>query len=88
VRDDVRIEISDAAEALREPATAAEIAGRHTLLTRHGRPVAIVVSHDEYLALAETVAIAADQALVAAIGGAEQQLTRGDFYDAEDLLVE
>ena len=85
---DVRMEITEAEEALREPAAAAEIAGRHTLFTRNGRPVAILLSHDEYLALAETVAIASDPALVALIGRAEQQLAAGDIYDAEDLLVE
>lgn len=85
---DVRIEITEADETLREPAAAAEISGRHTLFTRNGRPVAILLSHDEYLALAETVAVAADPALIATIGRAEQQLTSGDVYDAEDLLVE
>ena len=85
---DVTIELGDAAEAMREPVMAAEIAGRHTLFTRGGKPVAILLSHDEYLALAETVAIAADPALIAALGRAEQQLTKGDVYDAEDLLVE
>lgn len=85
---DVRIEITDAEEALREPASAAEIAGRHTIFTRNDRPVAILLSHDEYLALAETVAIAADPALAAVIGRAEQQLAAGDLHDAEDLLVE
>ncbi|MGK2858644.1 MAG: type II toxin-antitoxin system prevent-host-death family antitoxin [Thermoanaerobaculia bacterium] len=86
--EDVRIEIIDTEEPLREHASAAEVAGRHTLFTRNGRPVAILLSHDEYLALAETVAIAADPALVAVIGRAERQLTAGDLYDAEDLLVE
>lgn len=85
---DARIELTDADESLREPAAAAEIAGRHTLFTRNGRPVAILLSHDEYLALAETVALAADPSLLTRIGTAEQELGRGDVYDAEDLLVE
>lgn len=85
---DVRIEIADTEEPLREHASAAEIAGRHTLFTRNDRPVAILLSYDEYLALAETVAVAADPGLVATIGRAEQQLASGDIYDAEDLLVE
>ncbi len=85
---DVRIEITEADEALREPALAAEISGRHTIFTRNGRPVAILLSYDEYLALAETVAIAADPALIEVIGRAEQQLMSGDLYDVEDLLVE
>ena len=86
--EDVWIEIADSDESLRDLASAAEIAGRHTLFTRNGRTVAILLSHDEYLALAETVAVAADPTLVAAIGRAEQQLISGDVYDAEDLLVE
>jgi len=86
--EDVRIEITEADEALREAASAAEISGRHTVFTRNGRPVALLLSHDEYLALAETVAIAADPALVASLGRAEQQLAKGDLYDAEDFLVE
>lgn len=85
---DVRIEITEADESLREPVSAAEISGRHTIFSRNGRPVAILLSHDEYLALAETVAIAADGELMTAIGHAEQELARGDVYDAEDILVE
>ncbi|MBI2212706.1 MAG: hypothetical protein HYU52_03595 [Acidobacteria bacterium] len=88
MREAVRIDILESGDELREAASAAEIAGRHTLLLRGEKPVAIVLSHDEYLALAETVAIAADPALVARIGVAEQELAKGDVYDAEDLFVE
>jgi PHD/YefM family antitoxin component YafN of YafNO toxin-antitoxin module len=82
------VEITEVDDAMREAAAAAEISGRHTLFTRNDKPVAILLSHDEYLALAETVAIAADPSLLTRIGLAEQELVRGDVYDAEDLLVE
>jgi PHD/YefM family antitoxin component YafN of YafNO toxin-antitoxin module len=88
MRNEARIDILESGDELREAASAAEIAGRHTLLLRGDRPVAIVLSHDEYLALAETVAIAADPALLSRIGIAEQELGKGDVYDVEDLLVE
>lgn len=82
------VEINEVDDAMREAAAAAEIAGRHTLFTRNDKPVAILLSHDEYLALAETVAIAADPAILTRIGVAEQEIAKGDVYDAEDLLVE
>jgi PHD/YefM family antitoxin component YafN of YafNO toxin-antitoxin module len=88
MRNEARIDILESGDELREAAAAAEISGRHTLFTRNDKPVAILLSHDEYLALAETVAIAADPALLSRIGIAEQELGKGDVYDAEDLIVE
>lgn len=86
MRDDVTIDIHETGDGLREAAAAAEISGRHTVVARGDRPVAIVLSHDEYLALAETVAVAADHVLTTRIGVAERQIAGGDVYDAEDLL--
>lgn len=86
--NEARIDLLESGDELREAASAAEISGRHTIFTRNGKPVAILLSHDEYLALSETVAIAAEPSLVSRIGIAEQELAKGDVYDAEDLLVE
>jgi mRNA-degrading endonuclease RelE of RelBE toxin-antitoxin system len=52
---------------------------------RGERPVAILVSHDEYLALRETIDIAADAELMARIAAAEQQTAKGALLLLEDL---
>ena len=52
---------------------------------RGERPVAILVSHDEYLALRETIDIAADAELMARIAAAELQTAKGAVLLLEDL---
>ena len=54
-----------------------ELTGSRTTFERNGRAVAILVSHDEYLALRETIAIAADDALRALLDAAEDEARRG-----------
>lgn len=65
-----------------------ELTGRRTVFLRGGKPVALVVSHDEYLALRETVALAADPALIHDLQRREDEARRGALYLPEDLFVE
>jgi PHD/YefM family antitoxin component YafN of YafNO toxin-antitoxin module len=84
-----RREIADlASEELRASVGACELTGRRTIFERNGKPVAVLLSHDEYLALRETIAIAADEALRARIGEADEQVRRGAILAIEDLLEE
>ena len=81
-----RVEILDLAGEARELVRDCEITGQRTLFTRNGREVAILVSHDEYLALRETIEIAGDAALRAQIDAGEEEVRRGAMMVVEDLV--
>lgn len=81
-----RVEILDLAAEARELVRDCEITGQRTLFTRNGREVAILISHDEYLALRETIDIAGDVALREQIAAAEAEVQRGALLLIEDLL--
>ena len=48
---------------MRELVGECELTGRRTTFTRNGRPVVVLISHDEWLALRETIDVASDEAL-------------------------
>jgi len=59
------------------------------LITRNGRPAAVLLSADEYDSLSETVAIRADRDLMAEIRRGLRGLKRGSkIYALEELLPE
>ena len=59
------------------------------VITRNGRPAAILVSPDEYEGLKETQAIRSDRELVAEIRRGLQMLkSGGKIYTLEELLPE
>ena len=63
-----------------------ELTGRHTIFLRNERPVAILISHDEYLALRETIEIASDTDLREGLERAEAEINRGAVLLPEDLF--
>jgi PHD/YefM family antitoxin component YafN of YafNO toxin-antitoxin module len=65
-----------------------ELTGRRTLFHRGERPVAILISHDEYLALRETIDIAGDKVLMDRMAAADVQTQRGAVLLPEDLFGE
>jgi len=67
------IEVFDLPEDAREFVRECEVKGERTLLQRAGRPVAMLVSYDEYLALRETVDIANDADLGASLNAAAEE---------------
>jgi PHD/YefM family antitoxin component YafN of YafNO toxin-antitoxin module len=77
-----------ASEELRAVVGECELTGRRTIFERNGRPVAVLLSHYEYLALRETIAIGADEALRARIDAADEQVRRNQIMAVEDLLEE
>jgi len=81
-----RVEILDLAGEARELVRDCEITGKRTVFTRNGREVAILISHDEYLALRETIEIAGDAALREQIAAGEKEVSRGAMLLVEDLL--
>ena len=83
---DRRVEILDLADEARELVRDCEITGKRTVFTRNGREVAMLVSHDEYLALRETIEIAGDAALREQIEAGEKEVTRNALMLVEDLV--
>ncbi|HEY6139030.1 MAG TPA: type II toxin-antitoxin system Phd/YefM family antitoxin [Thermoanaerobaculia bacterium] len=80
-----RIDILDLPPAVRELVGECELTGRRTLFTRNGRAVVALVSHDEWLALRETLDIANDEALRAQLAQGEAEAQRGAVMEVEDL---
>jgi prevent-host-death family protein len=76
-----QIDILDLGEDSRDLIRECEVQGKQTVFTRNGRPVAILVSHDEYQALRETIDIANDAELFAKLAEADQEEieTRGVY---------
>ena len=83
-----RLELLELPDAVRELVSECELTGRQTIFERGGRPVAILVSHDEYVALHETIEIASDTDLRQRITAADEQANRGAVLLPEDLFGE
>ncbi len=83
---DKQLEILDLPDDVRALIGECELTGKRTLFSRNGRPVAMLVSYDEYLALRETADIVGDSALLARITDAEAEVKRGAMLMAEDLF--
>jgi mRNA-degrading endonuclease RelE of RelBE toxin-antitoxin system len=71
----------DLPEDTRDLIRECEAKGARTVFERNGRPVAVLVSHDEYMALRETVEIANDSLLFAKLAEAdgEEPEQRGKY---------
>lgn len=83
-----RLQILDSPPAVRELVRECELTGRRTVFERNGRPVAILVSHDEYLALRETIEIAGDPDLRGILDATEAEIRRNALLLPEDLFGE
>jgi mRNA-degrading endonuclease RelE of RelBE toxin-antitoxin system/PHD/YefM family antitoxin component YafN of YafNO toxin-antitoxin module len=68
-----RLDILDLPENVRDLIRECEAQGQQTFFERNGRPVAALVSYDEYLALRETIEIANDSLLFARISEADEE---------------
>jgi prevent-host-death family protein len=67
------IDVLDLPEDARDLVRECEAQGQQTAFTRNGRPVAMLVSYDEYLALRETIEIANDSLLFARLAEADEE---------------
>ena len=83
---DKRLELLDLPPDVRQLVAECEISGKRTVFSRDGRPVAILLSHDEYLALRETIDIANNADLRRQIETAEDEVKRGAMMLPEDLF--
>jgi PHD/YefM family antitoxin component YafN of YafNO toxin-antitoxin module len=85
---DNALDILSLDESLRRLVSETEILGRRTLFSRNGKRVAVLLSHDEFLALNETLDIATGEAIRSRLEIAEEQVRRGQLLAVEDLFVE
>jgi prevent-host-death family protein len=60
----------------------------HVLVTRNGRPAAVLVPIDEYEALEETAEILSDASTLAAIEAGLAEIANGETVTLEDLRAE
>jgi len=56
--------------------------GKHLIITRNGRPEAVMLSPEEL----ETLEIKADTKLLQSIVRAEEDIRKGDLYSHEDIF--
>lgn len=83
-----RLQILDEPLEVRELVSECELTGRRTVFERNGRPVAILVSYDEYLALRETIEIGGDSDLRSMLDSTEEEIRRNALLLPEDLFGE
>lgn len=64
-----------------------EVVGRreHVVITRSGRPAAVLLSADEYESLQETLDVLADEELVGALRESEADVRAGRLESLEDV---
>ena len=55
--------------------------GAELTITKHGRPVAVLIAYDEYESLVETVNILSDPDTMAAVEEAESDIEAGRLVD-------
>ncbi len=70
------LDVLDLSDDARDLIRECEAMGTRTVFERNGRPVAMLVSHDEYTALRETIEIANDSLLFAKIVEADEESRR------------
>jgi len=83
-----RLELLELSPDVRQLVAECEVSGKRTQFDRDGRPVAILVSYDEYLALRETIDILNNAQLRQQIEVSEDELRRNALLLPEDLFVE
>ena len=59
--------------------------GTQCVITKHGRPVAVIVSSDEYESLIETLNILGDSDTMAAIAQGEAEFAASEFVRLDEI---
>ena len=73
--------LSDARERLSEIVDDVALTGGDFVITKHGKPTAVLMAFDEYENLIETLNILSDSEAVAAIREAEADLAAGELVE-------
>ena len=75
--------LSEARERLSEIVDEVAMTGGEFLITKHGRPMAVLLASDEYESLIETLNILSDSDAMAAIREAEDDLASGELINLD-----
>jgi prevent-host-death family protein len=76
------VPVTEMREKLSEVIDAVVTTGEEWVITRHGKPLAVVLSYDEYESLIETVNILSDHETMDAIREGVSDLTSGEDPEA------
>ena len=75
--------LTDARNRLSEIVDEVTTTGSELTITKHGRPVAVVIGYDDYESLIETLNILSDPEAMTALAEAEDDLTTGNLVELE-----
>jgi prevent-host-death family protein len=85
VMSDSTLPLAEIKKRLSEIIDGVETRHDRIVLTRNGRPAAVILSPDDLESLEETVEILSNPAAVRAIRRAEAEIDKGKAFDAADL---
>ena len=85
VMSDSTLPLAEIKKRLSEIIDGVETRHDRVVLTRNGRPAAVILSPDDLESLEETVEILSNPAAVRAIRKAETEIDKGKAFDAADL---
>jgi antitoxin YefM len=79
------VPFTDARAHLTELLDEIERVHEHVVITRNGRPAAVVMSQDEYESLIETLDVVTDEEAMADLRASEEDVRAGRVFDWEDV---
>ena len=79
------LSLTDVRGNLREVVDGVVRTGSEIIITRHGKPVAVLLAFDEYESLIETVNILSDEDTMAAIAESEADFAAGNFLRIDQI---
>lgn len=82
------VPFSDARTHLTELLDEIERVHEHVVITRNGRPAAVVMSQAEYESLLETLEVLSDKDLMAALAESEKDIAAGRVIPWEEVKQE
>lgn len=77
--------LTDVRRDLSEIIDEVDSTGAEFIVTKHGRPVAAIVPHDELEALIETLNILSDAETMTAIAQSEREIEAGDLVNLDEV---
>ena len=79
------VPLTEARASLSELVDSVEREHEQVVITRNGKPVALLVSPDEWESMEETIEILSDAELMAVLAESEQDVQAGRVYEWEDV---
>ena len=79
------VPLTEARASLSELVDSVEREHEQVVITRNGKPVALLVSPDEWESMEETIEILSDAELMAVLAESERDVQAGRVYEWEDV---